>query len=474
MHRILTIAAVAAVVAASNAGAADSPALTIYRADGDALFENGGSPVADGYAIVHEQRELKLTGGHQSITIDGLPSTLDAEAVAIDLGAGSHLLGQRVLSSGDGGVLAAHRGEKITLGLRSGGLEGTLIGIDNGALIVRDDAGQVTYVREYDTLRFAQGSGAPGSTLQLAVDGKAGDVAATLTYPTSGLGWRAAYSLLLLEGNGCRMRLDALASIANRSGRNYADAKLKLIAGSPNISRSNPRPMAYKAMAASAPAPEGLPEQSSLGDYRAYAIDGALDLPDASVTQVPLYAPGELDCERRWIAENGSPWFPHKPMIAEADITVSGGPVISEIRFTPTENLPAGHLRVLTRDRDGRIEFIGDARIADTQKGRALPIALGNAFDVRATRERTAFSVDKADHEMNEGFRIALTNTGENARTVTVREHPNRWRAWSLLSSSQKPAKQTPDTLEFEVAVPANGKATLDYVVKYAWTPKDE
>ena len=75
---------------------------------------------------------------------------------------------------------------------------------------------------------------------------------------------------------------------------------------------------------------------------------------------------------------------------------------------------------------------------------------------------------------MNEGFRITLTNSGETARTITVREHPNRWRAWSLLSSSQKPSKQTPDTLEFEVAAPANGKATLDYAVKYAWTPKDE
>ena len=75
---------------------------------------------------------------------------------------------------------------------------------------------------------------------------------------------------------------------------------------------------------------------------------------------------------------------------------------------------------------------------------------------------------------MNEGFRITLTNSGEVARTVTVREHPNRWRAWTLLSSSQKPDRQTPDTLDFRVAVPAGGKATLDYAVKYAWAPKDE
>ena len=97
-----------------------------------------------------------------------------------------------------------------------------MLGLNNGALIVRDDAsGQIVYVREYDTLRFTQGSGLPGSTLAARRDGKAGDVTAALTYPTSGLGWRAAYSALLLEGAACRMRLDALASIANHSGRDY-------------------------------------------------------------------------------------------------------------------------------------------------------------------------------------------------------------------------------------------------------------
>jgi hypothetical protein len=477
MHRSHSSVAVAILLAtaSSSVAAAGSPALTIYRADGDMLFENGGTS-GEGYAIVHEQRALKLTGGQQALVIDGLPATLDPEAVSLDLGAGTRVLAQRVLSTGDGGTLAAHRGEQIAIGLRSGGVEGTLLGLDNGALIVRDDSGLVTYVREYDTLRFLQGGGLPGSTLQLTVDGKPGDVAASLTYPTSGLGWRAAYSALLLEGSACRMRLNALASIANRSGRDYPAANLKLIAGSPNIAR--PVTRMFKTMAATTvqSAPQALPEQSSLGDYRSYAIDGALDLPDASVTQVPLYASSDFDCERRWIFESSGAWFPPKPMLNKDDMPVPGmaSPIASELRFTTKENLPAGHLRVLTRDRDGRTEFLGEARVNDTPKGQAVPVTLGTAFDLSARRERTAFSVDKASREMNEGYRITLTNTGESARTITVREHPNRWRAWTLLSSSQKPAKQTPDLLEFEVAVPANGKATLDYVVKYAWTPKDE
>jgi hypothetical protein len=75
---------------------------------------------------------------------------------------------------------------------------------------------------------------------------------------------------------------------------------------------------------------------------------------------------------------------------------------------------------------------------------------------------------------MDEGFRITLTNTGEHARIITVREHPNRWRGWNLVSSSLKPEKQTPDLLEFRVGVPANGKTVLDYAVRYSWTAAEE
>ena len=49
------------------------------------------------------------------------------------------------------------------------------------------------------------------------------------------------------------------------------------------------------------------------------------------------------------------------------------------------------------------------------------------------------------------------------ADRVVVRERKGRWQA----ESGQY-------LLEFEGAVPANGKATLDYVVKYTWMPKED
>jgi len=474
-HRFVAYLIAASVLVTATAGAAD-PALTIYRSDGDALFDSGSSPVGEGHAVVHEERTLQLTGARQTVVIDGLPSMLDTEAVAIDLGNAGRVLAQRILSAGDGGALAAHRGERVQVFAFDGRMvaDGILVGLDGGNLVLRGVDGRTSYIRDFVRVAFPDGTGLPGSTLQLVVDGKAGAAPSTLTYPTSGLGWRAAYSGVL-QGGDCNLRFDALASIANRSGRDFPAARIKLIAGAPNFSKSagGGRPMMMKSMAASS-APEETPQQSLLGDYRSYALDGALDLPDASVTQVPLYAGRDLACERRWLVENGNAWFPQKPML-QADIGErGGGPVQSQLKFVAAENLPAGNLRVLMRDKDGHTELLGENRIGDVQKGRTVDIGLGVAFDLAATRERTAFTIDKAAHEMDEGQRITLTNSGESSRSVTVREHPGRWRTWSVVSSSQKPDRQTPDVLEFRVTVPANGKSTLDYLVRYAWTASDE
>lgn len=474
MPRTLLSLAMTALVTATAATA--DPALTIYRSDSDALFEGGTAPIADGHAVVHEPRTLQLAGGKQTVVIDGLPSMLDTEAVVIDLGSAGRVLAQRVVSAGDAGALAAHRGERVQVFGADNKViaDGILIALDGGNLGIRGSDGRISYIRDFARITFPEGSGLPGSTLQIAVDGKAGSAAASLTYPTSGLGWRAAYSALLAGDDTCTLRLDALASIANRSGRDFSGANLKLIAGAPNFAKSGyaPRAMMMKTMAAAAP--EALPAQSALGDYRSYAIGGSLDLPDASVTQIPLYASADLGCERSWVFESGGAWFPPKPMLDALNAQGGSGPVNSQLKFKAAENLPSGNLRVLTREKDGRTELLGENRIGDTAKGRDVDVSLGVAFNLAGTRERTAFTVDRAARRMDEGFRITLTNSGETARTVTVREHPNRWREWTLQSSSQQPFRQTSDTLEFRVAVAANSSATVEYALRYTWIASEE
>ncbi|GGY17460.1 hypothetical protein GCM10008098_06390 [Rhodanobacter panaciterrae] len=482
-HRTaLTLAAacVAALAGTSPAHAADGTELTLYRSDSAALYaSNGGGNVDDGYAVVREQRALTLAAGTHDVVIGDLPGFLDPEALALGFpGGDAKVVSQRLLlAQGASAALTGLTGHTVDV-LGAGGLSlasGTLLRAGDG-LLVRDNNGNTTLVSNYAAVRTSGADFPTGASLNLRVDAvRAGQTRAVLSYPTSGLGWRAAYVATLQSGASCRMQFESRASIANRSGRDWRDAQLTLIAGEPNMAKeSAPRPMmamarGFNAKAASA----DMPQQDSVGDYRSYTLPGAVDLPDGSVSQVPLYASRALDCERTALYENGNSYQPQQPILSRDFSQGGGSAIISTLKLKAFDSLPAGYLRVLTADRNGTPQFIGEGRINDTPKGSDATITLGTAFDLRAERTRTSFSADKAGRTMDEAFRINLSNAGDSTRTVTVREHPSRWRQWTLTSSSSKPSQQTPDTLEFRIEVPANGKATLDYAVRYSWTDAD-
>lgn len=480
MSRSLLALAIAAIMTTTSAIAAESTDLSIYRSDNDSLFSaaDRGS-VAAGYALVHETRQLNLKSGQQVVNLDGLPEQLDTEALDLVFPGRDDIrrLASRLLLSGQAGVLDTHIGENVVVyGDSSQQLaSGTLIGTGNG-LLIRTGNGKVTLVRNYAAVSMDHADVRGGARLQETLEsGKAGPATAKLDYPTGGIAWRAAYSGLLHDsGAHCRLDLSSDASIANRSGRDWDAATLKLIAGEPNFAKSSgPQPRMMAMEEDSAAAPKSNPQQSAMGDYRSYTLDGAIDLPNGSITRVPLYASHTLDCQRSRLFEHGTAWSPSRPQLAQDFNRGSNNEVSSHLKFTAFDNLPAGYVRV-SGTFDGQRELLGEARVPDTPKGQEVSITLGTAFDLRGERERTSFSLDKAGRTLDEAFRITLSNGGEQKQTVTVREHPNRWRSWTLVSSSSKPSKKSPDTIDFQVDVPAHGKAVLDYALRYHWTPDDD
>jgi hypothetical protein len=484
MRRTLVLA-IACAVALPAFAADERTALTLYRADGDQLFQTNGDAVsADGYAVVHERRAFDLKGGTQDLSIGGLPSALDSEALTLRFpGKNTRVITQRLLmGQGFDGAVAGLVGQQVRVVGTSGQdiANGTLVQGGN-PMVVRDSSGVVTIVRDYAALRVTGVDNvARGATLQVRVDGgSAGSTSAQLDYPTSGLGWRGAYVATLAPGDGCNMAFAANASIANRSGRDWKDVTLKLVAGDARRAKTGPQPRMF-AMAAPAavPAPPAPmadvnPVAATLGDLRTYTLPKAVDLPDGSVTQTPLYDSRTLSCERHATYDAGYRFYGGVPNV-RADFGQEPNdsvPVNTSLKFKAFDSLPAGYLRVLTTDRDGNAEMLGESQLEDTPKDENATVNLGNAFDLRVKRERTSFKV--GDHQMDEGTRLTLTNAGDEARIVTVVEHASRWRAWKLLSSSQKPSTNTANTMEFKVEVPANGKATLDYAVRYTWTDAD-
>jgi hypothetical protein len=481
MNRILALAIASAV--ALPAYAADEPtALTLYRADSDQLFQATGDAVSnDGYAVVHERRPFDLKGGTQDLSIGGLPAALDSEALTLRFpGKGTRVVSQRLLlGQGFDGAVAGLVGHDVqVIGSTGQDLAKGILVRGGNPMVLRDGSGQLTVVKDYSALRVTGVDDvARGSSLQVRVDGgSAGKATAQLDYPTTGLGWRGAYVATLAPGDACNMAFDANASIANRSGRDWQGVALKLVAGDAQRAKSVPpprmmmarAPVAMKAMDASG----NDMRQASLGDLRTYTLPHAVDLPDGSVTQAPLYDRHTLACNREAVYDAGTRFYNGSPRVEQdPGVPEDGTPIVTNLRFKAFDSLPAGYVRVLTTDRDGNAELLGEGRIEDTPKNEDATVSLGNAFDLRAKREQTAFNV--AGHQIDEGTRITLTNAGDAKRTVTVRERPNRWRAWTLASSSVKPSKATPELLEFKVDVPANGSATLDFAVRYTWTDAD-
>ncbi|HTV86654.1 MAG TPA: DUF4139 domain-containing protein [Dyella sp.] len=477
-RNIMSIA-IAASCCVPLARATDGTSITLYRSDSPALYASDGQNNGDdGYAVVREQRSVTLQSGVHDLVLGDLPEHLDAEALALGFPGGeAKVISQRLLlGQGANAALTGLTGSNISV-LGDNGqplANGTLLRAGDDGLVVRGSNG-TTLIRQYAAVNTQGGNFPTGSSLRLRVDAsRSGQADAVLSYPTSGIGWRAAYVATLQPGKTCSMQWESRASIANRSGRDWNGTHLTLIAGEPNFAKaSGPRPM-MMVMAKMGAAPNALPEQASMGDYRSYTLPAPVDLPDGSISQVPLYAARTLGCERTELYENGSAWMPPQPMLNVDFNTDSNNTIVSTLRFTAFDSLPAGYLRVLAADRNGVPQFIGEGRINDTPKGGDAMITLGTAFDLRGQRERTSFHVDKDGRTMDEAFRITLTNAGDAVRIVTVREHPNRWREWTVASSSVKPSKQTTDTLEFRVEVPANGKAVLDYRVHYTWSADEQ
>lgn len=457
----------------STAATASGPALTLYP----------GTDAGDGYAIVREIRDVHLLGGAEVLRLPGMPAQLDADGLLLGFpdAAGARIDWQRVLAPAAGGAaqLDAMLGRSIEVH-GSGGqalAAGTLLRVDGDILTLRDGAGHLELVRDWSALSLGAGAPAPrGATLEVALGtARAGSYPVTLTYPTRGLGWHAAYTAHLAPGAECRIDFHAAASLGNQSGRDWRDAAVTLLAGKPRLVPSQPLPMMRLEAAPMAGSTAALPAPGTIGDYRSFMLPQRVDLPDGSTTVVPLYAPATQACARRYVATiEGQRGVYETPYLGPPQPGAQNSAVESQLGFTAPHALPAGTVRVYSAGSGNRTELLGEASIRDTPPDTHVELTLGEAFDLRTTREITAFTVDKAAGHADESFRVTVRNTGDTARTVTLREFPWRWHTWKLLASNTAPTHRDAAQLDFALRVPAKGSATLTFTLRYeliTWNP---
>ena len=467
--------------------AADST-LTIYSGDYESVAQSEASAGGSGFALFESNIGFDLKSGDNDVSLGGLPQGMDSSSLVLRPGGGAKIRGQRFdfAIAGHDELLRRALGQTITVEHAIGNdrqtYSGQLMSAGNGLTLKLND-GRIKVLSNYASFELTRlPDGVVNEpTLRWSISSpstKRENFA--LSYATAGLAWRAEY---LVNARGfskdCKMDIEGAAMVINRSGADFNNVMLTLVAGQPNRAPSaEPEmmvaaaPMARKSMAMG----DGAPAAEASGEYHAYKLPNTGSLAQGSVQRLPLVNPANnITCERRYETNYSlGDWMPPYPII-DANYGAGDGqelPVFATLRFKNSTAaglgvpLPAGRVRIF----DGK-DFLGEANISHTTANQNVALQVGTVFDLKSTRSREDFQIDRDARSMVERISITLINSKAHAATVRVSERLPRWSSWEMVSSSLPFEKRNAQTVSFDVPVAANSEITLNYTVRYRWAP---
>jgi hypothetical protein len=291
-----------------------------------------------------------------------------------------------------------------------------------------------------------------------------------LSYLTAGLSWRADY-VAELNADDNLLDMNGWVTLINQSGAAYPQAKLQLVAGDLNrVQENQSNPRAMMTMAAKV-ADAAEMQQESLFEYHLYTLQRPTSLAENQTKQVALMTATQVPTKKTYLLEGAPHYY--------FDSAGNGGDLGQKLKVAVLVDfhnkgdglgipLPKGVIRVYKKDSQGNAQFVGEDHLDHTPKNETVRLKLGNAFDVTADKKQTSFQrlPNSGRYTINteSAYEIVLSNAKSEAVTVTVREPmPGDW---TMVSESQPHTKRAAGVAEWQVRVPAEGKASLTYRVK--------
>ncbi|MBM4286393.1 MAG: hypothetical protein FJ128_14290 [Deltaproteobacteria bacterium] len=301
------------------------------------------------------------------------------------------------------------------------------------------------------------------------------------SYLTGGMRWEATYNAVAPE-KGDKFDLVGWITLENMSGKDFEQAKVKLMAG--DVARARPEGPGVARAALAEEARAAVPgevTQRAFEEYHLYTLPRPTTVLDREIKQVEfvratgvpakrLYVYDGFQWDQRWRG-----WDADSIRTRPEYGTQSNRKVWVMLEFQNAEKarlgmpLPQGKVKLYRRDLDGRNEFIGEDSIAHTPKDETLRLYLGNAFDIVGERRQTDFRLDKSKRWASESFEIKVRNHKKEAVEVRVVEHLYRWIQWDIPQKSMEFHKTDARTVEFRPTVAPGGEAVITYTVHYSW-----
>ncbi|PKO84879.1 MAG: DUF4139 domain-containing protein [Betaproteobacteria bacterium HGW-Betaproteobacteria-11] len=298
-------------------------------------------------------------------------------------------------------------------------------------------------------------------TLSMLLEAPRGNSLLELSYLTGGLSWQADY-VANLAPDGKTLDLDAWVTLSNKSGADFRQATLQLVAGSVNRA-ARPAPEMMADMALMARAKVAMPQEEALLDYHLYRFERPTTVLDNQTKQLALLSATRIPVQREYRLR-GAERYPHQPYRErEARLKPALFLEFANKNGQLGKPLPAGIIRVYARDSQGAAQFVGEDRIEHTAKNETLRLRLGEVFDITGERRQTGFR-RIADNVSEFSWHIGLRNAKTEAVTVIV-EEPLAG-DWEILHENLPHDKTSATTATWKLVIPAGETGSLDYTVR--------
>ena len=303
---------------------------------------------------------------------------------------------------------------------------------------------------------------------------------AELSYITDGLSWQAAYNLIAPE-KGDTLDLVGWVTFSNNSGKEFQNARVKLMAG--NVNKIQPPQPMFARAAAMADMAEAAPavSEKAFDEFHLYTLAQPVTLHDRETKQVEFIRATGVKAETLYVydgaaLDNFRGWDPVAIRNNPEYGTQSSKKVWVMREFKNSKEnglglaLPAGRVRFYrSDDADHSVQFVGENALDHTPEGELVRLYTGDAFDLVGQRQRTDYQLDNRNSQAQEAFAITLRNHKQDPVEIRVVEHLYRWNNWQITDKSDDFVKTDAQTVEFRVTLKPEEEKVVTYKVLYNW-----
>lgn len=445
----------------------------------------------DDFALVHESRPVQLATGTQKLQLTEVSKQLDPRSVMLDWERPSDLPAPISNSydlgvNNDSDLMKRYLGKDVELvsygqnGMVAERHKGRLMVASPGQTVIQsgdkfliNPPGSIEAPTQSDIVTIPQ--------LSVEVDSpKAGNADLSLSYLSRGLSWATDYVAELLASDDA-ISLQCWATVTNKTGTSYPNAKVTLMAGQPNRAALNAQTRSFNAtdgvngtvFYGGAMGERGVDYKAakrevamaqSIGDLQAYAVSKPADIVQDQMNRLMLLSSSRVPIEKEYRAN--MPALGNYGYYEDGYSSQSRGVVTMAFHFKNSDKaglgspLPAGILRVYGEDKGGSKRYLGAADVWNAPKDAKVDVTLSNAFDLY-TQRRVLSSKKINKRTVRKTVEIMVHNAkAADTDVVVVQDFYGKFK---VVDESVKHMAPDASTVKWIVHVPAGKEAVLKF-----------